>query len=166
MMEQSFGTLQDLSPFYARYRQDGWGRAAYDPAMMVAIVLYAYAKGQRSSRGIERACVEDVAYRVIASNLAPDHVTINRFRSEHSDALSGPSTAPSVAVNHSMSPVVSSVTRSTSRRLKAPIPRLAISTFSADIAYPSRPTASRACCQLSKKRTSPIMPPRSASGST
>src|SRR5271163_1157981 len=79
----------DLGPFYARYRQDGWGRAAYDPAMMVAIVLYAYAKGQRSSRGIERACVEDVAYRVIASNLAPDHVTINRFRSEHSDALAG-----------------------------------------------------------------------------
>jgi hypothetical protein len=57
----------DLSAFHARYRQDGWGRAAYDPAMMVAIVLYAYAKGQRSSRGIERACVEDVAYRVIAS---------------------------------------------------------------------------------------------------
>lgn len=79
----------ELSPFYARYREDGWGRAAYDPAMMVAIVLYAYAKGQRSSRGMERACVEDVAYRVIASNLAPDHVTINRFRSEHSDALAG-----------------------------------------------------------------------------
>src|SRR5438552_5363829 len=79
----------DLSPFYARYRQDGWGRAAYDPAMMVAIVLYAYAKGQRSSRGIERACVEDIAYRVIASNLAPDHVTINRFRAEHADALAG-----------------------------------------------------------------------------
>jgi hypothetical protein len=57
--------------------------------MMVAIVLYAYAKGQRSSRGIERACVEDVAYRVIAANLAPDHVTISRFRSEHSDALAG-----------------------------------------------------------------------------
>jgi transposase len=79
----------DLSAFYGRYRQDGWGRAAYDPAMMVAIVLYAYAKGQRSSRGIERACVEDVAFRVIASNLAPDHVTINRFRAEHADALAG-----------------------------------------------------------------------------
>src|SRR5664279_2191751 len=65
----------DLSPFYARYRQDGWGRAAYDPAMMVAIVLYAYAKGQRSSRGIERACVEDVAYRVIASNLSLIHIS-------------------------------------------------------------------------------------------
>ena len=52
-------------------------------------MLYAYARGERSSRGIERACVEDVAYRVIAANLAPDHVTINRFRSEHSDALAG-----------------------------------------------------------------------------
>jgi len=79
----------DLSAFYARYREDGWGRAAHDPAMMVAIMLYAYAKGQRSSRGIERACVEDVAYRVITSNLAPDHVTINRFRAEHANALAG-----------------------------------------------------------------------------
>jgi transposase len=79
----------DLSAFYARYRKDGWGGAAYDPAMMVAIVLYAYAKGQRSSRGIERACVEDIAYRVIAANLAPDHVTINRFRVEHADVLAG-----------------------------------------------------------------------------
>ena len=58
----------DLSPFYARHRQDGWGCAAYDPAMMVAIVLYAYCKGKRSPRGIERACVEDVAYRVNAAN--------------------------------------------------------------------------------------------------
>jgi hypothetical protein len=56
---------------------------------VVAILLYAYAKGERSSRGIERECVEDVAYRVIAANLAPDHVTINRFRSEHQDALAG-----------------------------------------------------------------------------
>src|ERR1039457_190571 len=79
----------DLAPFYARYRQDGWGRAAYDPAMMVAIVLYAYCKGQRSSRGIERACVEDVAYRVIAANLAPDHVKINRFRSDYCAARAG-----------------------------------------------------------------------------
>jgi transposase len=79
----------DLSAFYARYRQDGWGRPAYEPSMMVALILYAYAKGERSSRGIERECVEDVAYRVITANLVPDHVTINRFRSEHQDALSG-----------------------------------------------------------------------------
>jgi transposase len=77
----------DLSAFYARFRDDGRGRPAYEPSMMVALVLYSYAKGQRSSRGIERECWEDVAYRVIAANLAPDHVTINRFRSEHQDAL-------------------------------------------------------------------------------
>jgi transposase len=51
----------DLSAFYVGYREDGRGRPAYEPAMMVALVLYAYAKGQRSSRGIERECWEDVA---------------------------------------------------------------------------------------------------------
>ncbi len=61
----------DLSQFYGRYRQDGWGRPAYEPAMMVALLLYAYAKGERSSRAIERACVEDVAYRVITSTWRP-----------------------------------------------------------------------------------------------
>src|SRR6266511_4179841 len=46
----------DLSAFYAAYREDGWGRAAFDPQMMVALLLYAYAVGERSSRGIERRC--------------------------------------------------------------------------------------------------------------
>ena len=53
----------DLAAFYASYRQDGWGRAAFEPQMMVALLLYAYARSERSSRGIERKCVEDVAYR-------------------------------------------------------------------------------------------------------
>jgi transposase len=79
----------DLSAFYARYRVDGHGRPAYEPSMMVALILYSYSKGERSSRGIERECSEDVAYRVISANLVPDHVTINRFRSEHQDALAG-----------------------------------------------------------------------------
>src|SRR4029453_14810712 len=78
----------DLGLFYAAYRQDGRGRAAHDPAMMVALVLYAYARGERSSRVIERRCVEDVAYRVIAANRAPDHSTIARFIERHQDALS------------------------------------------------------------------------------
>jgi transposase len=77
----------DLSPFYASYRQDGHGRAAHDPAMMVALLLYAYALGRRSSRAIERACVEDVASRVIAANQEPDHCTIARFRQRHEAAL-------------------------------------------------------------------------------
>jgi hypothetical protein len=68
---------------------DGHGRAAHDPAMMVALLLYAYARGERSSRAIERACVEDVAYRVIAANQVPDHSTIARFRQRHEAALAG-----------------------------------------------------------------------------
>jgi transposase len=79
----------DLSAFYAAYREDGHGRAAHDPAMMVALVLYAYAVGRRSSRVIERACVDDVAFRVIAANQRPDHCTIARFRRRHEAALAG-----------------------------------------------------------------------------
>src|SRR5215210_3886141 len=77
----------DLAPFFAAYRADGWGRAAHDPAMMVALTVYAYAVGERSSRAIEKRCREDVAFRVIAANLAPDHATIARFRVRHQDAL-------------------------------------------------------------------------------
>ena len=77
----------DLSAFYAEYRADGHGRPAYEPSMMVALLLYAYARGNRSARGIERACVEDVAYRVVAGNLVPDHSTIAEFRCRHERAL-------------------------------------------------------------------------------
>jgi len=77
----------DLAPLYASYRQDGWGRAAFEPEMMLSLLLYAYARGERSSRGIERRCVEDVACRVIAAQQAPDHATIARFRVRHEEAL-------------------------------------------------------------------------------
>jgi transposase len=77
----------DLAAFLAAYRQDGWGRAAHDPAMMVALIVYAYAIGERSSRRIERRCREDVAFRVITANQAPDHATIARFRVRHERAL-------------------------------------------------------------------------------
>ncbi len=55
--------------------------------MMVALLLYAYAVGERSSRRIERRCVEDVATRVICANRARDHCTIARFRQRHEAAL-------------------------------------------------------------------------------
>src|SRR5215213_8991918 len=77
----------DLRSFYAAYRADGHGRAAHDPAMMVALLLYSYALGERSSRRIERRCVEDVATRVICANQRPDHTTIARFRQRHERAL-------------------------------------------------------------------------------
>ena len=79
----------DLSQFYAAYRLDGNGRPAHDPAMMVALLLYAYARSERSSRRIERALIEDVAFRVIAANQRPDHTTIARFRKRHEAALAG-----------------------------------------------------------------------------
>ena len=77
----------DLSAFYADYRADGHGRPAHDPAMMVALLVYAYARGQRSSRVIERGCFEDIAFRVISANRQPDHTTIARFRQRHERAL-------------------------------------------------------------------------------
>ena len=77
----------DLSAVYGYYRQDGHGRPAHDPAMMVALVLYAYAVGVTSSRAIERRCVEDVAFRVISVNRQPDHATIARFLVRHREAL-------------------------------------------------------------------------------
>ena len=79
----------DLSEFYASYRRDGRGRPAYDPAMMVALLLYSYARNERSSRAIERKCLEDIAYRVIAMNERPDHSTIARFVVRHEEALAG-----------------------------------------------------------------------------
>ena len=69
----------DLSRFRAAYRADGHGRPAYDPAMLVGVLLYAYCNGLRSSRVIERRCREDVALRVLAGGLFPDHVTLARF---------------------------------------------------------------------------------------
>jgi transposase len=77
----------DLSAFYGAYRADGHGRAAYDPSMMVALVLFAFSTKERSSRGIERHCRQDIAYRVITANRVPDHATIARFVCRHEAAL-------------------------------------------------------------------------------
>jgi transposase len=79
----------DLSAFYGAYRADGHGRAAYEPSMMVTLVLYGFSTGVRSSRRIECHCRQDVAYRVITGNLVPDHATIARFIDRHQHALAG-----------------------------------------------------------------------------
>jgi len=77
----------DLSKFYLKYRADGWGRAAYEPQMMVSLLLYAYCLGVRSSRQIERACEVDIAFRVITANQKPDYSTVCRFRSQNEEEL-------------------------------------------------------------------------------
>jgi transposase len=84
----SVGAME-LEAFYGAYRRDGRSRPAYEPAMMVALLLYAYARGMRSSRAIERACEEDVAFRVIAAQQKPDHATVARFVERHQEALAG-----------------------------------------------------------------------------
>ena len=77
----------DLSAFYADYREDGRGGAAHHPKTMVALLLYAYCLGVRSSRQIERACHVDIGFRVICAGLFPDHTTIARFCQRHEEAL-------------------------------------------------------------------------------
>jgi hypothetical protein len=64
---ESVGRL-DLQPFCAGYRADGHGRAAYERSVMASVVLCAYSSDERSSRGMERSCGQDVAYRVITAN--------------------------------------------------------------------------------------------------
>lgn len=77
----------DLMDFYFVYRKDGWGAAAYDPAMMVGVLLYAYCQGIRSSRRIAKALERDIGFRVVAANQQPDFRTICRFRAEHEKIL-------------------------------------------------------------------------------
>ena len=75
----------DLGRFAARQTpaRSLAGRAAYDPAVLLGLLVYGYATGVRSSRRIERACAEDVAFRVICAQDVPDHATVARFRREH-----------------------------------------------------------------------------------
>lgn len=77
----------DTAAFHARHPNDGVGRPAYDPDMMLALSFYAYAMGLRSSRRIEAACRTDAAYRVISGNVTPDHATIARFLVDHEAAI-------------------------------------------------------------------------------
>ncbi|MFZ9464270.1 MAG: transposase, partial [Vulcanococcus sp.] len=80
----------DLSAIYAVYEaRDPRGVKAYEPRMMVVLLLYAYCVGISSSRRIERACWEDAAFRVLTGNQQPDHSRISDFRLVHLDALAG-----------------------------------------------------------------------------
>jgi transposase len=80
----------DLSAIGAEYeRGDGRGQPPYHPAMMVKLLLYAYCTGKPSSRKIERATYEEVAFRVLAADQHPDHDSLAAFRQRHLEALAG-----------------------------------------------------------------------------
>lgn len=77
----------DTSAFHSSRQLGGVGRRGYDPDMLLALLIYAYANGERSSRRIEQLCIQDVACRVVCSNLCPDHTVVARFRSENEAAF-------------------------------------------------------------------------------
>jgi transposase len=71
----------NLAAFYLSYGIEG--RPPYDPAMMLAVLVYAYCQGRRSSRKIAKACEEELPYRWLTGNTVPDHCAIARFRARH-----------------------------------------------------------------------------------
>lgn len=78
----------DLSQFYADYEERGVrGQRPYHPQMLVKVWLYAFARGIRSSRKVEEALHEDVAFRMLSGNQQPDHWTLSEFRRRHLKAL-------------------------------------------------------------------------------
>jgi transposase len=79
----------DTSAFHAARRTGGAGAAGYDPDMLLAVLVWAYANGVTSSRRIEQLCGTDVAFRVICAQNLPDHVTIARFRAGFGEAIAG-----------------------------------------------------------------------------
>jgi transposase len=80
-------SAMDLSAFHARHPNDGVGRRAYDPEMMLALLLYGYCTGLRSSRKISQACRTDLAFKVICVDVVPEHDAIGRFRANHQAAI-------------------------------------------------------------------------------
>jgi transposase len=76
----------DTSGLHRRHPNVGVGRRAYDPDMLLGLLIYSYCMGVRSSRQVERLCHVDVAYRVICANDIPDHSTIARFGQDHDAA--------------------------------------------------------------------------------
>src|SRR5215471_18182837 len=76
----------DTGAFHAGRRTGGAGAAGYDPDMLVAVLVWAYANGVTSSRRIEQLCGTDVAFRLICAGNLPDHATIARFRAAFAGA--------------------------------------------------------------------------------
>jgi transposase len=77
----------DMSIFDNNYRNDETDRRAYDPKILLKVVLFAYSRGLISSRKIERACCENVTFMALSGNQRPDHSTIAAFVSCMQDEI-------------------------------------------------------------------------------
>jgi len=77
----------DTSKLHAQRSVGGAGRAGYHPDMLLTLLIWGWAQGQRSSRKLEMLCKRDVAYRIICAGDAPDHATISRFRAQCAEVV-------------------------------------------------------------------------------
>ena len=77
----------DMSVFDANYQNDDVGRSAYDPKILLKVVLLGYSRGLISSRAIERTCCENVLFMAMSCNQRPDHSTIAAFVSSMQDQI-------------------------------------------------------------------------------
>lgn len=80
-------TRMDMSVFDENYKNDDTGRWAYDPKVLLKVVLLGYSRGLMSSRKIERACFENVIFMAMSCNQRPDHSTIASFVSSMKDEI-------------------------------------------------------------------------------
>ena len=77
----------DLSVFHEKYSNDGGGRSAYDPAILLKIILYAYAKGITSSREIQWQCEHNIIFKALSCDTVPHFTSIASFVSSYPDAI-------------------------------------------------------------------------------
>jgi transposase len=77
----------DTAAFERRYKNDESGCSAYDPKILLKVVLFAYSRGISSSRKIERACQENITFMALACGMLPDHRTIATFISSMKDEI-------------------------------------------------------------------------------
>ena len=81
------GSRLDLSAFHKKYTNDKGGRSAYDPAVLLKIILFAYSKGITSSREIEWCCDTNIIFKALSCDSVPHFTTIASFVSSYPDAI-------------------------------------------------------------------------------
>jgi len=77
----------DLSAFYDKYKNEAGGRSAYDPAILLKIILFAYAKGITSSRQIQWQCEHNIIFKALSCDSVPHYTSIASFVSSYPDAI-------------------------------------------------------------------------------
>jgi transposase len=77
----------DLSAFYEKYNNDAGGRSAYDPAILLKIILFAYSKGITSSREIQWQCEHNIIFKALSCDAVPHFTSIASFVSSYPDAI-------------------------------------------------------------------------------